>query len=136
MTGRDRTMERQQEIEERSRDLIRKADEKERQELKRFKLRYGIFLVFLFLVPAGCFFVQYEDFRDMQPATPEQLKSIIHDTPCAAEAFRMVLQANTVTSSATLTFGDAKKMASECKDKEEVKAVREKQLNALNSMSK
>ncbi|WP_410216136.1 hypothetical protein [Klebsiella variicola] len=129
-------MERQQEIEERSRDLIRKADEKERQELKRFKLRYGIFLVFLFLVPAGCFFVQYEDFRDMQPATPEQLKSIIHDTPCAAEAFRMVLQANTVTSSATLTFGDAKKMASECKDKEEVKAVREKQLNALNSMSK
>ncbi|ENM1019659.1 TPA: hypothetical protein M4Y70_004792 [Klebsiella variicola] len=129
-------MERQQEIEERSRDLIRKADEKERQELKRFKLRYGIFLVFLFLVPAGCFFVQYEDFRDMQPATPEQLKSIIHDTPCAAEAFRMVLQANTVTSSATLTFGDAKKMASECKDKEEVKAVREKQLNALNAMSK
>ena len=87
------------------------------------------FLVFLFLVPAGCFFVQYEDFRDMQPATPEQLKSIIHDTPCAAEAFRMVLQANTVTSSATLTFGDARKMAS-------VKAVREKQLNALNSMSK
>ena len=129
-------MERQQEIEERSRDLIRKADENERQELKRFKLRYGIFLVFLFLVPAGCFFVQYEDFRDMQPATPEQLKSIIHDTPCAAEAFRMVLQANTVTSSATLTFGDAKKMASECKDKEEVKAVREKQLNALNAMSK
>ncbi|HCB3839896.1 TPA: hypothetical protein MYW11_004983 [Klebsiella pneumoniae] len=130
-------MERQQEIEERSRDLIRKADEKERQELKRFKLRYGIFfLVFLFFVPAGCFFVQYEDFRDMQPATPEQLKNIIHDTPCAAEAFRMVLQANTVTSSATLTFGDAKKMASECKDKEEVKAVREKQLNALNSMSK
>lgn len=129
-------MERQQEIEERSRDLIRKADEKERQELKRFKLRYGIFLVFLFLVPAGCFFVQYEDFRDMQPATPEQLKSIIHDTPCAAEAFRMVLQANTVTSSATLTFGDAKKMASECKDKEEVKAVREKQLKALNAMSK
>lgn len=129
-------MDRQKEIEERSRDLIRKADEKERQDLKRFKLRYGIFLVFLFLVPAGCFFVQYEDFRDMQPATPEQLQSIIHDTPCAAEAFRMALQTNTVTSSATLTFGDAKKMASECKDKEEIKAVREKQLNALNAMSK
>lgn len=41
-------MERQQEIEERSRDLIRKADEKERQELKRFKLRYGIFFFFWF----------------------------------------------------------------------------------------
>lgn len=43
-------MERQQEIEERSRDLIRKADEKERQELKRFKLRYGIFFWFFFFL--------------------------------------------------------------------------------------
>ncbi|HHI2052277.1 TPA: hypothetical protein ACP4ZE_005302 [Klebsiella pneumoniae] len=129
-------MERQQEIEERSRGLIRKADEKERQELKRFDLPYGIFLIFLFFASAGYFFVQYEDFRDMQPATPEQLQSIIHDAPCAGEAFRMALQTNTVTSSATLTFGDAKKMASECKDKEEIKAVREKQLNALNDMSK
>lgn len=67
------------------------------------------FWFFFFLCQLDVFFVQYEDFRDMQPATPEQLKSIIHDTPCAAEAFRMVLQANTVTSSATLTFGDAKK---------------------------
>ena len=96
----------------------------------------GFFWFLLLLASAGYFFVQYEDFRDQQAATPEQLQSIIHDTPCAAEAFRMVLQANTVTSSATLTFGDAKKMASECKDKEEVKAVREKQLNALNDMSK
>jgi hypothetical protein len=131
-------MERQQEIEERSRDLIIKADEKERQELKRFDLPYGIFfhLIDSFFWLAGYFFVQYEDFRDMQPATPEQLQSIIHDAPCAGEAFRMALQTNTVTSSATLTFGDAKKMASECKDKEEIKAVREKQLNALNDMSK
>ena len=67
-------MERQQEIEERSRDLIRKADEKERQELKRFDLLYGIFLVLLFLASVGCFFVQYEDFRDMQPATPDNCK--------------------------------------------------------------
>ncbi|HBZ8118961.1 TPA: hypothetical protein MM166_004204 [Klebsiella pneumoniae] len=96
----------------------------------------GFFLVLLFLASVGYFLVQYEDFRDMQPATPEQLQRIIHDTPCAAEAFRMALQTNTVTSSATLTFGDAKKMASECKDKEEIKAVREKQLNALNDMSK
>ena len=96
----------------------------------------GFFWFLLFLASAGYFFVQYEDFRDMQPATPEQLKSIIHDTPCAAEAFRMALQTNTGTSSTSLTFGDAKKMASECKDKEEVKAVREKQLNALNDMSR
>lgn len=80
--------------------------------------------------------MQYEDFRDMQPTTPGQLQSIIHETPCAGETFRMALQNNTVTSSATLTFGDAKNMASECKDKEEIKAVREKQLNALNAMSK
>ncbi|MCS6038259.1 hypothetical protein LNQ52_33325 [Klebsiella pneumoniae subsp. pneumoniae] len=49
-------MERQQEIEERSRDLIRKADEKERQELKRFDLLYGIFLGSSFFASAGCFF--------------------------------------------------------------------------------
>ncbi|HBU8273768.1 TPA: hypothetical protein MDB68_005470, partial [Klebsiella pneumoniae] len=53
-------MERQQEIEERSRDLIIKADEKERQELKRFDLPYGIFLILLFFWLAGYFFVQYE----------------------------------------------------------------------------
>ena len=129
-------MERQQEIEERSRDLIIKADEKERQELKRFDLLYGIFWVLLFFASAGCFFVQYEDFRDMQPATPEQLQSIIHQTPCAGEALRLAIQTNTGTSSEPLTFGDAKKMASECKDKEEIKAVREKKLNALNAMSK
>lgn len=129
-------MERQQEIEERSRDLIRKADEKERQELKRFDLPYGIFLILLFFASAGYFFVQYEDFRDQQSATPEQLQSIIHETPCAGEALRLAIQTNTGTSSEPLTFGDAKKMASECKVKEEIKAVREKQLNAVNAMSK
>ncbi|MFO5795239.1 hypothetical protein ACLBPX_30740, partial [Klebsiella pneumoniae] len=46
------------------------------------------------------------------------------------------IQTNTGTSSEPLTFGDAKKMASECKYKEEIKAVREKKLNALNAMSK
>ena len=43
-------MERQQDIEERSRDLIKNADEKERQELKCFDLQYGVYLVLLFLV--------------------------------------------------------------------------------------
>ncbi len=50
-------MERQQEIEERSRDLIRKADEKERQELKRFDLLYGIWFVLLFLLSAEIVFL-------------------------------------------------------------------------------
>ncbi|EPK0125824.1 hypothetical protein MM716_28375 [Klebsiella pneumoniae] len=49
-------MERQQEIEERSRDLIIKADEKERQELKRFDLPYGIFLILLFFLVSWIFF--------------------------------------------------------------------------------
>ncbi|MFG1597416.1 hypothetical protein [Klebsiella quasipneumoniae] len=133
-------MERQQEIEERSRDLIRKADKKERVELNFLDVKYVISVVntglLLCLTAGAVISLEYEDFRDMQPATPEQLQSIIHDAPCAGEAFRMALQTNTVTSSATLTFGDAKKMASECKDKEEIKAVREKQLNALNDMSK
>lgn len=133
-------MERQQEIEERSRDLIRKADKKERVELNFLDVKYVISVVntglLLCLTVGSVISLEYEDFCDMQPATPEQLQSIIHDAPCAGEAFRMALQTNTVTSSATLTFGDAKKMASECKDKEEIKAVREKQLNALNDMSK
>ncbi|HCT7766416.1 TPA: hypothetical protein OT831_004416 [Klebsiella pneumoniae] len=133
-------MERQQEIEERSRDLIRKADKKERVELDFLDVKYVISVVntglLLCLTVGAVISLEYEDFRDMQSATPEQLQSIIHDAPCAGEAFRMALQTNTVTSSATLTFGDAKKMASECKDKEEIKAVREKQLNALNDMSK
>ncbi|WP_227537824.1 hypothetical protein [Klebsiella variicola] len=95
--------------------------------------QFGFLIVLLLIVLTGYLFVQHDN---RQPATPEQLQSIIHDTPCAAETFRMALQANTGTSSMLLTFSDAKKMASECKDKEEVKAVREKQLNALNAMSK
>ena len=98
--------------------------------------QFGFLIVLLLIVLAGYFFVQYEDSRDMQSATPEQLQSIIHETPCAGEALRLAIQTNTGTSSEPLTFGDAKKMASECKDKEEIKAVREKQLNALNAMSK
>ncbi|ENQ2685794.1 TPA: hypothetical protein N3M74_004881 [Klebsiella pneumoniae] len=49
-------MERQQEIEERSRDLIIKADEKERQELKRFDLPYGIFFDSSFFLVSWIFF--------------------------------------------------------------------------------
>lgn len=133
-------MDRQKEIEKRSRDLIRKADKKERVELNFLDVKYVISVVntglLLCLTVGAVISLEYEDFRDMQPATPEQLQSIIHDTPCAAEAFRMALQANTGTSSMLLTFSDAKNMASECKNKEEVKAVREKQLNAVNDMSK
>lgn len=81
----------------------------------------GFFWFLLFLASAGYFFVQYEDFRDMQPATPEQLKSIIHDTPCAAEAFRMALQTNTGTSSTSLTFGDAKKWPQNARIKKRLK---------------
>lgn len=106
------------------------------ERLQEIDQQYGFLVVLLLIVLTGYLFVQHDNFLDRQPATPEQLQSIIHDTPCAAEAFRMALQTNTGTSSTSLTFGDAKKMASECKDKEEFKAVREKQLNAVNDMSK
>ncbi|WP_432277665.1 hypothetical protein [Klebsiella pneumoniae] len=53
---------------------------------------------------------------------------LIRTFPCAGEALRLAIQTNTGTSSEPLTFGDAKKMASECKYKEEIKAVREKNL--------
>ncbi|HBT4683442.1 TPA: hypothetical protein MB337_001567 [Klebsiella pneumoniae] len=133
-------MDRQKEIEKRSRDLIRKADKKERVELNFLDVKYVISVVntglLLCLTVGAVISLEYEDFLDMTPASSEQLQEIIQSTPCAGEALRMALQTNTGTSSASLTFGDAKKRASECKNKEEVKAVREKQLNALNAMSK
>lgn len=133
-------MDRQKEIEKRSRDLIRKADKKERVELNFLDVKYVISVVntglLLCLTVGAVISLEYEDFIDMTPASSEQPQEIIQSTPCAGEALRMALQTNTSTSSASLTLGDAKKMASECKGKEEIIAVREKQLNALNGMSK
>ncbi|STW99319.1 Uncharacterised protein [Klebsiella pneumoniae subsp. rhinoscleromatis] len=67
-------MERQQEIEERSRDLIRKADEKERQELKRFDLLYGIFLVLLFLLQLDVFLFSMKIFAICSPPLQNNCK--------------------------------------------------------------
>ena len=114
-------MERQQDIEERSRDLIKNADEKERQELKCFDLQYGVYLVLLFLVLAGYFFVQYEDFRDQQAATPEQLQSIIHETPCAGEVLLLAIQTNTGTSSEPLTLVTQKRWRPNARIKKRLK---------------
>lgn len=102
-------MDRQKEIEECSREQIRKASEIKWQKLKCLNLQYVFFATLLFLATAGYLFLQYEEFLDMQSATPEQLQSIIHDTPCAGDALRIALQTNTGSSSESLTFGDAKK---------------------------
>lgn len=67
-------MERQQEIEERSRDLIRKADEKERQELKRFDLLYGIFWVLLFLLQLDVFLFSMKIFAICNPPLQNNCK--------------------------------------------------------------
>ncbi len=67
-------MERQQEIEERSRDLIRKADEKERQELKRFDLQYGIFWVLLFLLQLDVFLFSMKIFAICSPPLQNNCK--------------------------------------------------------------
>ncbi|STT72424.1 Uncharacterised protein [Klebsiella pneumoniae] len=67
-------MERQQEIEERSRDLIRKADEKERQELKRFDLLYGIFLILLFLLQLDVFLFSMKIFAICSPPLQNNCK--------------------------------------------------------------
>ncbi len=67
-------MERQQEIEERSRDLIRKADEKERQELKRFDLLYGIFWVLLFLLQLDVFLFSMKIFAICSPPLQNNCK--------------------------------------------------------------
>ncbi len=67
-------MERQQEIEERSRDLIRKVDEKERQELKRFDLLYGIFWVLLFLLQLDVFLFSMKIFAICSPPLQNNCK--------------------------------------------------------------
>ncbi len=106
-------MDRQKEIEKRSRDLIRKADKKERVELNFLDVKYVISVVntglLLCLTVGAVISLEYEDFLDMTPASSEQLQEIIQSTPCAGETLRMALQTNTSTSSASLTFGDAKK---------------------------
>jgi hypothetical protein len=78
----------------------------------------------------GLLYLVYDDYRDNGTATEEQLLMISHEIPCAGEDFRTALR----NSPGPLTLRDAKKIAaSECKEE---KAVREKQLNALNDMSK
>ncbi len=67
-------MERQQEIEERSRDLIRKADEKERQEVKRFDLLYGSFRVLLFLLQLDVFLFSMKIFAICSPPLQNNCK--------------------------------------------------------------
>ncbi len=84
--------------------------------------QFGFLIVLLLIVLTGYFFVQYiEDSRDMQPATPEQLQSIIHETPCAGEALRLAIQTNTGTSSEPLTFGDAKRWHQNARIKKRLK---------------
>lgn len=80
--------------------------------------QFGFLVVLLLIVLTGYLFVQH---ANRQFATPEQLQSIIHDTPCAAEAIRMALQANTGTSSTSLTFNDAKKWLQNARIKKRLK---------------
>jgi hypothetical protein len=89
----------------------------------------------------------YENYRDSQPATPEQILTIIRDAPCAGKALQLALESNDNDSSEPLTLGYANELASECKEKEmlmeskkiredEMNEFREKQLKALGGINK
>ncbi|WP_228711476.1 hypothetical protein [Raoultella planticola] len=102
-------MDRPKEIEECSREQIRKASEIKWQKLKCLNLQYVFFATLLSLQQLDIFFCSMKSFLICSPPLPEQLQSIIHDTPCAGDALRIALQTNTGSSSESLTFGDAKK---------------------------
>ncbi|PIK80924.1 hypothetical protein CFY86_28775 [Raoultella ornithinolytica] len=89
----------------------------------------------------------YENYLDSQPATPEQLHTIIRETPCAGKVLLLALDVNDGNSSEPLTLGYANELASGCKEKEmlmeskkiregEMTTFREKQLKALNGINK
>lgn len=78
----------------------------------------------------------YENYLDSQPVTPEQLHTIIRDTPCAGKALQLALESNDDDSSEPLTLGYANELASECKEKEMLNEFREKQLKALGGINK
>lgn len=89
----------------------------------------------------------YENYLDSQPATPEQILTIIRDAACAAKALQLALESNDDDLSEPLTLGYENKLASECKEKEmlmeskkiredEMNKFREKQLKALGGINK
>lgn len=99
------------------------------------------------LVGGGIFYPVYENYLDSQPATPEQLHTIVRDTPCAGKVLQLDLESNDDDSSEPLTLGYANELASGCKEKEmlmeskkiregEMNKFREKQLKALNGINK
>nr|WP_172682148.1 hypothetical protein [Escherichia coli] len=100
-----------------------------------------IFVAVTAMLICGLF---YNDYLEQQPATPEQLTEIIQDTPCAAEAFKEAIKSDTSDyQPEPLSLGKAKKLASACRERNEMAEVkrvrenernkiREKQLQALN----
>ena len=90
------------------------------------------------LVGGGIFYPVYENYLDSQPVTPEQLHTIIRDTPCAGKALQLTLESNDNDSSEPLTLGYANELASECKEKEilmESKKNREDEMNEFRENS-
>lgn len=111
------------------------------------QLKLIISLCVIVFVGGGIFSPIYENYLDSQPATPEQLHTIIRDTPCAGKVLLLALEVNDGNSSEPLTLGYANELASGCKEKEmlmeskkiregEMTTFREKQLKALNGINK
>lgn len=111
-------------------------------------LKFALCMIVI-AIGGGClFYVFKNDYLERQPSTPEQLTAIAQDTPCAADAFQQALQYDEYGfRTEVLSLRNARKLAERCSEKEEEeyiqrkkeseqKEFREKQLNALNDMSK
>ncbi|AYW28414.1 hypothetical protein ACSFU9_004429 [Escherichia coli] len=100
-----------------------------------------IFVGVMAMLICGLF---YNDYLEQQPATPEQLREITQDIPCAAEAFKEAIKSDTSDyQPEPLSLGKAKELASACRERNEMAEVkrvrenernkiREKQIQALN----
>lgn len=99
-------------------------------------------------VVRGCLYYIKNDYREGQPATPEQLTTIAQQIPCAADAFRQAPQSEVYGHrTEVLSVRNARKLAEDCRERDEKteikrkeeseqKEFREKQLKALNGITK
>lgn len=107
------------------------------------------FCMIVICIAGGCLFYFFKnDYRESQPATPEQLTTIAQQIPCAADAFRQALQSEVYGyRTEVLSVRNARKLAEDCRERDdktdikrkiesEQKEFREKQLKALSGITK
>jgi hypothetical protein len=106
--------------------------------MKEIFLKFIICMVVIGVAGGFLFYMAKNDYRERQPATPEQLTAIAQDIPCAADAFRQALQADAYGyRTEVLSIRNARKLAEDCSERErqmEEKNARENEMNKVRKM--